>query len=251
MAHEQTVYDRIGAGYTRHRRADPRISAAVNAALDDAWTVVNVGAGAGSYEPRDRCVLAVEPSAEMIAQRPPDSAPAIFGSAEALPLADGTVDAAMAAMTMHHWPNWRAGLAEMRRVTRRRVVLFTWDPVNDGFWLTDDYLGWLVRWDAGRFPAMADLLAELPGATVTVVPIPRDCTDGFLAAYFARPERYLDPAVRASMSLFALAPDPARVEACMRALAGDLSSGAWDARHGSYREKAFIDAGYRLVVASV
>jgi ubiquinone/menaquinone biosynthesis C-methylase UbiE len=245
------VYDRIGAGYTRHRKPDVRIASAISAALGDARTVVNVGAGAGSYEPADRCVIAVEPSAQMIAQRPRGSAPAVFGSAEALPLADKTVDAAMATMTMHHWTDWRAGLAEMRRVARTRIVLFTWDKDADGFWLTRDYLGSLMRWDGERFPAMEELAAELPGADVSAIPVPRDCTDGFLAAYFARPERYLDPAVRATMSVFAQAPDPAGVDAGLRALAEDLRSGRWDARYGWLRDAPSIDAGYRLLVASV
>jgi SAM-dependent methyltransferase len=247
---DEAAYNRIGAGYARYRRADERIAAAVSAALGDARTVVNVGAGTGSYEPADRCVIAVEPSAEMIAQRPPGSAPAIFGSADALPLATNTVDAAMAMLTLHHWSDWRSGLAEMRRVARTRIVLFTWDRDADGFWLTRDYLGWLMRWDAERFPSMAELIAELPGATVSAIPVTRNCIDGFLAAYFARPERYLDPAVRATMSVFALAPDPARVDACLRDLARDLRSGRWDARHGPLRDAPSIDAGYRLVVAS-
>jgi SAM-dependent methyltransferase/ketosteroid isomerase-like protein len=243
------VYDRIGAGYARHRRPDPRIAAAVHAALERARTVVNVGAGAGSYEPADRCVIAVEPSAAMLAQRAERSAPALLASVAALPLADDSVDAAMAILTLHHWPDWRAGLVEMRRVARERVVLLTWDTEVGGFWLTQDYLGWLADWDAQRFPTMEEVLAELPGAGVSPVPVPRDCADGFLAAYFARPERYLDEEVRAAMSFFALAPDPQRVEASLRSLEEDLQSGAWDARYGSLRRAASIDAGYRLVVA--
>ena len=246
---EPTIYDRIGAGYARHRRTDPRIATAVHEALGRARTVVNVGAGAGSYEPADRCVLAIEPSAAMIGQRPEGSAPAVLGSVEALPLADNTVDAAMATLTLHHWPDWRAGLAEMRRVARDRVVLFTWDRDFGGFWLTQDYLGWLADWDAERFPTMEALLKELPGATVAPVMVPRDCADGFLAAYFARPEMYLNRAAREAMSIFSLAPDPKRVDACLGRLEEDLRSGAWDARHGHLRQAAGIDAGYRLVVA--
>lgn len=250
-APEPAVYDRIGMGYARHRKEDKRIAAVVHAGLADARTVVNVGAGAGSYEPTERCVIAVEPSAAMVAQRPPASAPAILGSVDALPLADKTVDAAMATLTLHHWPHWRAGLAEMRRVARDRVVLLTWDKDFGGFWLTRDYLGWLAEWDARRFPGMEELLAELPGATVSTVPVPRDCADGFLAAYFGRPEMYLDPSVRRAMSVFALAPDQERVEASLRALEGDLSSGAWDARYGTLRDASSIDGGYRLVVATL
>jgi SAM-dependent methyltransferase/ketosteroid isomerase-like protein len=248
---DPAVYDRIGSGYTRHRRPDRRIAAAIHASLGDARTVVNVGAGAGAYEPTDRCVVAVEPSQAMIAQRPPGSAPVIVGAAAALPLADATVDAAMATLSLHHWPDWRTGVAEMLRVARRRIVVFTSDKRFDRFWLSGEYLDWLADWDAERFPTMDELLAELPNPTVTAVPIPRDCTDGFLAAYYARPEAYLDPAVRQAMSIFALAPDPDRVAASMRALEDDLRSGDWDARHGSLRHTASIDAGYRLVASEL
>src|SRR3954468_10396971 len=157
-------YDDIGAGYSKLRRPEPRIAAAIHAALGGADTVVNVGAGAGSYEPGDRWVVAVEPSLVMVAQRPPSSAPVVVASAEALPLADDTVDAAMASMSLHHWGDWRAGLAEMRRVTRDRVVLFTWDAESCDFWLTRDYVPWLHEWDATRFPTMAQMREALPGA---------------------------------------------------------------------------------------
>jgi SAM-dependent methyltransferase len=248
---EPAVYDRIGSGYTRHRRPDRRIAAAIQAGLGDARTVVNVGAGSGAYEPTDRCVVAVEPSRAMIAQRPPGSAPVILGTADALPLADDTVDAAMATLSLHHWPDWRAGVAEMLRVARRRIVVFTWDKRSDGFWLTREYLDWLADWDAQRFPTMDELLAEFPNPTATAVPIPSDCTDGFLAAYYARPEAYLDPAVRQAMSIFALAPEPNRVAESLRALENDLCSGDWDARHESLRHTPSIDAGYRLVVTEL
>jgi SAM-dependent methyltransferase len=248
---DPAVYDEVGCGYAQRRRPDPRVATAIRDALGDARTVVNVGAGAGAYEPADRWVIAVEPSRTMIAQRPPDSAPALVASAGALPLADATVDAAMATLTLHHWPDWRAGLAELRRVARRRIVLFTWDKRRGGFWLTQEYLPWLADWDAERFPSMEELVGELPDAAVTTVPVPRDCTDGFLAAYFARPEAYLDPGVRRAISLFAQAPDPERVAAALRALEDDLAGGAWDARHGPLRGTPAIDAGYRLVVAEL
>jgi SAM-dependent methyltransferase len=245
------VYDEFGSGYAQRRRPDPRVASAIHDALGDARTVVNVGAGAGAYEPADRWVIAVEPSRTMIAQRPQGSPPAVVASAGALPLADATVDAAMATLTLHHWPDWRAGVAELRRVARRRIVLLTWDKRRGGFWLTEEYLPWLADWDAERFPAMEELLAELPDATVTTVPVPRDCTDGFLAAYYARPEAYLDPSVRRAMSLFTQAPDHDRVAAALRALEDDLRSGAWDDRHGALRLTPAIDAGYRLVVAEL
>ena len=187
----------------------------------------------------------------MVAQRPAGSAPVIVGSAEALPLADRTLEAAMTALSLHHWSDWRAGVAEMRRVARDRIVIFTWDPECEGFWLTQDYLAWLVEWDAQRFPTMAELLAELPNGSVAPVLIPQDCSDGFLAAYFARPEMYLDPTVREAIFIFSLAPDADRLAASLAALEQDLRSGVWDARHGQVRETAGIDAGYRLVVAEL
>jgi SAM-dependent methyltransferase len=246
----EPVYDEIGRRYVEVRRADPHIGAAIHEALGAARTIVNVGAGAGSYEPRDRWVLAVEPSMVMVRQRPPDSAPAVVARAEALPLADDSVDAAMAILSLHHWSDWRAGIAEMRRVARERVVLFTWDPAAAGlFWLTREYLAWLAEWDAGRFPEMGELREALPGAVVEPVPIPADCVDGFLAAFWARPEAYLEPAVQRGNSLMALGPDRARLRQALGRLRDDLRTGAWDARHGDLRSATSLDAGYRLVTA--
>src|SRR4051794_32208910 len=186
------AYDTIGRTYTATRAADPRIAARLHAALGDAETVVNVGAGAGAYEPRDRWVLAVEPSETMIAQRPPGAAPVVRATAEQLPLADGTVDAAMAVMTIHHWSDWRAGVAEMRRGARGRVVVWSFDPeAIDGLWLVRDYLPELVDFERARCPPVEEFAAALGGARVEDVPIPRDCRDGVLAAFFAQPERYL------------------------------------------------------------
>ena len=244
-----TSYDSIGTGYTRLRRPDPRIAAAVHAALGAAETVVNVGAGAGSYEPGDRWVLAVEPSHVMIGQRPPGRAPAILASAESLPLADSTVDAAMATLSLHHWSDWRAGLRQMRRVARERIVILTWDPDAADFWLTREYVPWLRDWDAGRFPTIEQMRDALPGANVEPVPIPRDCEDGFLGAWWARPEAYLDPAVQRSNSLFALTPNQGRLARDLARLAADLRSGDWDARHGELRRRGELDLGYRLIAA--
>jgi len=244
-----TSYDRIGVGYAKLRRPDPRIAASIHAALGAASTVVNVGAGAGSYEPDDRWVLAVEPSAVMAGQRPPGSAPVLVASAESLPLADGTVDAAMATLSLHHWRDWRAGVAEMRRVARQRVVILTWDPDACDFWLTREYVPWLLEWDATRFPTIAEMCGALPGASVEPVPVPHDCEDGFLGAWWARPEAYLDPEVQRSNSLFALGPDRPRLEAALERLAEDLRSGAWDARHSELRTRESADLGYRLVTA--
>jgi SAM-dependent methyltransferase len=247
---DHVLYDRIGSGYARTRRPDPRIAAAVDAALGDARTVVNVGAGTGNYEPRDREVTAVEPSREMIEQRPPDAAPAVLASAEELPFPDDSFDAALASMTVHHWRDIPRGLSEMRRVTRERVVILTWDPsVASGAWLGTDYLPEIMALEVTSFPGPEELGEMLGGAELRPVPVPRDCTDGFLEAFWARPEMLLDPAVREGMSVMALLGEEV-VRPALARLEADLRSGEWDRRHGHLRELAELDLGYRLVVAT-
>jgi SAM-dependent methyltransferase len=183
----------------------------------------------------------------MLRQRPPDAAPAIRATAEALPLADDSVDAAMALMTLHHWRDWRAGIAELRRVARSRVVIWTFEPEAIGaLWLVADYLPELIAFEGARCPPVADVVEALGGAEVRPVPIPRDCADGILAAFYARPEAYLDPSVRAGMSPFHVLD----VEAPLARLASDLRSGAWERRHGHVRALDELDAGYRLLVAA-
>lgn len=242
------VYDTIGRGYAGQRRADPRVAAAIRAALGDARSVVNVGAGSGSYEPVDLSVLAVEPSREMIRQRPAGAAPAVQAVAERLPLGDGSVDAALAVLTLHHWADRAAGLAELARVARRRVVIVTWDPARTGdFWLTRDYLPAVVELDAAIFPSIAEIESALGGARVAPLPIPHDCADGFTGAYWRRPEAYLDPAARSAMSTFARLA-PAALAAGLARLADDLATGRWDARLGHLRAQRDADLGYRLVV---
>ena len=239
------VYDRIGIGYAELRRPDPRISAVIFAELGDAVTVLNVGAGAGSYEPA-ATVVALEPSAVMIAQRPARSAPAVQGVAEALPFADGAFDAALAVLTTHHWPDGARGLAEMARVSCRQVVL-TWDKaVVEDFWLLRDYLPEIGEAEA-ELPALETVLAQWPGARVLAVLVPWDCTDGFLAAYWRRPEAYLRPEVRAAISSFARLDDAVLVAALDR-LRVDLDAGSWDARNAELLGLEGLDAGYRLVV---
>jgi SAM-dependent methyltransferase len=241
------LYDRLGAGYSAVRRADPRIAAAIHAALGDAATVVNVGAGTGSYEPADRRLVAIEPSGVMVAQRPPGAAPAILASAEALPLADGSVDAAMAVLSDHHWTDRARGLAEMRRVARRRVVLFQFDPAcADAFWLVRDLLPTFARRLRGH--DLASLMAPLGEVELRPVPIPHDCEDGFLAAYWRRPHAYLDPAVRDGISVFRLLPE-AEVSAAVARLRADLESGAWHRRNADILDREELDLGYRLVIA--
>ncbi len=241
-------YDDIGTTYAQTRRTDERVRDAIWAALGDARTVVNVGAGAGSYEP-PQTVLAVEPSATMIAQRPPGSAPAVQSTAEHIPLADGACDAALASLTIHHWPDQQAGLTEMRRVARR-VVLFTWDiAYADAFWLLRDYMPEIVELDRGRFPPIEQVAAWM-GDDVEriVVPVPADCTDGFMGAFWQRPEVYLDPTVRAGMSTFSAMPDAVNAR-FVTALSDDLESGAWLERNEDILELDELDLGYRLLVA--
>jgi len=240
------VYDRIGAGYATRRRADPRITAQILAALGDARSVVNIGAGTGSYEPADREVTAVEPSPTMIAQRPRGAAPAVRAEAAALPFADRSFDAAMAVLTLHHWPDWRAGVAEMQRVARRRVVILTWSPrAAEALWAFD-YLPELRGPDDARFPTFEALSAALGGARVEPVPIPHDCVDGFLGAYWRRPRAYLDPEVRAAISVFHLGVD---VAPGLARLAAELDDGTWARRYGHLLERDAVDLGYRLMVA--
>jgi SAM-dependent methyltransferase len=239
-------YERIGRGYNQRRRADPRLARAIGDALAGAGRLVNVGAGAGSYEPAGPGTVAVEPAAAMIAQRPVGAAPCVRGRAERLPFGDGAFDAALAVLTIHHWTDWRAGVRELRRVARERVVLFTWDPDCDGFWLLRDYLPEMLAEDRRRFPSLGALGEALGDARVQPVPIPRDCTDGFLGAYWGRPEAYLDPAIRRGISSFARDD----FAGALARLAADLASGAWARAHDRLLRQTELDIGYRLVVAS-
>ena len=245
------AYDRMGVGYTEVRRADPRIEAAIHAALGDATVVLNVGAGAGSYEPRDREVVAVEPSPVMIAQRPPDAAPAIQGVAEDLPLADDSVDATMGVFTMHHWDDVERGLAEVLRVTRRRIAFVTLDlDVTAEMWLCRDYLPEIVEHDRRVFPTNEQLEALLPNLRVEPVPVPAGCTDGFCIALWDRPEAHLDPDVRRSSSIWHQLPDDVTARGLER-LRSDLESGEWDRHHGELRTRDELDVGLRLVTAEL
>jgi SAM-dependent methyltransferase len=243
------LYDTIGAAYTATRRTEPRIAAQVWAALGDARTVLNVGAGTGSYEPPDRDVIAVEPSAVMRAQRPADAAPCLGAAAERLPFRDQGFDAAMAFATIHHWPDPIAGLRELRRVARR-VVVFTHDTSDAGwlgrFWLTRDYLPEVADFLPGR-PALAEL-AEAIGARVEPVLIPRDCADGFFEAYWRRPEAYLDERVRRGMSVWSRV-GPEAEQRAVRGLGDDLASGRWAERNQDLLTLDAAELGLRLLVA--
>lgn len=241
-------YDAIGRTYTTTRATDPRIAARIWAALGDARTVVNVGAGTGSYEPPDRELTAVDPSEVMLAQRGPDAAPAVLGVAEALPFDDRSFDAAMAVLTLHHWSDWRAGCAELRRVARDRVVVFSWDPTYAGrMWLGPEYFGRFGYEDVAGFPSLADQAAALQ-AEVQVVPVPWDCRDGFFSAFWRRPEAYLDPMVRAGISTLAKRSEDELAEGLAR-LRADIASGAWARRHADLLALEELDVGYRLLVS--
>ncbi len=247
----KAAYDTMGRGYAPIRRPDPRLAAAIEAALGDSTSAANVGAGAGSYEPTDRLVVAVEPSAVMLTQRPPPAGPAVQGVAERLPFRTGGVDGAMTVISVHHWTDLGAGLAEMVRVARRRVVVVTIDTeVVAGHWMVQDYAPEILDLHVSAFPTVADLCRLLPGASVTAWPVPADCTDGFLAALWSRPEAHLDPAVRAASSAWHQLPEPV-VDRIVRDLAGDLATGRWDDRHGHLRGAPALDVGVRIVTTAL
>jgi SAM-dependent methyltransferase len=243
------LYDSIGASYRVTRRTEPRIAAQIWAALGSAQTVLNVGAGTGSYEPADRDVIAVEPSALMRAQRPPGAAPCIAATAAGLPFGEGTFDAAMAVSTIHHWPDPIAGLLELRRVARRVVVL-TFDDSAPGwldrFWLTRDYLPEFGGLFHGR-PSCAEL-ARAIDARIEPVLIPRDCVDGFFEAHWRRPEAYLDDQVRAGVSVWSRV-GPDAEQRAVRALRADLESGSWAERNRELLALEAADLGLRLLIA--
>ena len=247
----ETRYDVIGAEYSRTRREDPRLAALIHAALGKARTIVNVGAGTGSYEPRDRYVLAIEPSAVMSAQRDPGLPPAITAGAHHLPLQERSVDAAMAILTIHHWDeDQELGVRELRRVARGPVVILTFDPeVSARMWLMADYLPEVAELDRRIFPT-PDTLARWLDADVSVreVPITRDTPDWTLGSFWAHPERVLDATARNSTSGFARMPADV-VDRVVGAVERDLQDGTWDERHGHLRQLAEYDAGMRLLVS--
>ena len=242
-------YGAIGESYARYRQPDPRIAAWISQALGAARTVLNVGAGAGSYEPGDREVTAVEPSASMRAQRPAGLATAIDAVAEDLPFPDGAFDAAMSTLSVHQWSDLRAGLREIRRVTRGPVVILTGDPQRlRRFWL-NDYAPEVIDTEARRYPAVEAIADGLGGpVATTVVPVPLDCTDGFNEAYYGRPERLLDPAARLSCSAWSFVAAAVQ-DRFTRDLSRDLADGTWDGRHGHLRTLPAYDGSLILVIS--
>jgi SAM-dependent methyltransferase len=244
------LFDAIGLGYRDYRRPDPRLAEAIGRALGRSESVVNVGAGAGSYEPSDRRVVAVEPATTMIRQRPAGSAPVVQASANDLPFRDGSFDAALAVLTVHHWPDRARGLRELARVARQRVVVVTWDPSAKHFWLTDDYFPELIEIDRPIFPTMEDFRRVLGEVEIQTLPIPHDCCDGFAGAYWRRPHAYLDAGVRGAISTFTKLRDAGRDVEGLERLRRDLTDGTWDRRHGDVLTRSEIDVGYRIVIAA-
>ncbi|HEX3808095.1 MAG TPA: class I SAM-dependent methyltransferase [Rhizomicrobium sp.] len=240
------LYDSIGLEYRNYRRPDPRIAAMIDVALGNAQSIVNVGAGAGSYEPQDRDVTAVELSPTMIAQRPHDAARAVQASAMALPFADKSMDAALALLTVHHWPDQLTGLREMARVARKRCMILTWDGDCAPFWLTRDYFPEILAKDRKTF-SLAPFREAFGDIEVRTVPVPHDCSDGFLCAYWRRPEAYFDPGVRLSISSFS----KLDATAGLARLRSHLDDETWMRRNGDLMQKTQMDFGYRLVVAEV
>jgi SAM-dependent methyltransferase len=240
------LYDTIGVGYGSYRRPDPRIAAAIMRALGELAPIVNVGAGTGSYEPADRPVVAVEPALTMIRQRQARTIPVVQASATHLPFRDGAFAAALAVLTVHHWPDRMRGLAEFARVARHRLVIATYDPAAAGFWLIEDYFPAIREIDRLSMPSLEEFRRALGPVDVRALPIPHDCTDGFLGAYWRRPYAYLDPGVRRAISAFAKIP---HIDAGLTQLRADLANGTWARRYGHLLHQAALDLGYRLVIA--
>ena len=238
------LYDTIGINYAELRRPDARIAEQIHRALGNARSVLNIGAGTGSYEPADKQVTAVEPSGEMIQKRAASTAVVVQASADSLPFDDNVFDASMAILTIHHWPDKAAGLREMRRVTRGAIVLLTFDPSSRP-WLTD-YLPELVALDENQMPAMSQYVDWLGPVSVEPVMVPHDCSDGFLYAYWRRPEAYLDQRIRSGSSSFW---SISGLEGGLARLAGDLGSGEWERTYGELGRRQEYDAGYRIVIA--
>ena len=250
---EADLYDRIGRTYTATRRPDPRIAAAIWAALGDAHTVLNVGAGAGNYEPPDRELTALEPSEVMIAQRPHGAAPVVVGRAEELPFGDDAFDAVMAVLSDHHWSDRPRGLRELRRVARERIVLFNADPGEAGlFWLTTEYLPEFLELIPPRYLTPGtweqELRAILGDIVMTPVPVPHNCMDGFYGAYWRRPEAYLQVDVRTGISVFAQLSSGA-VDRAIEALSADLETGRWQERHRELLTMDELHLGYYVITA--
>jgi len=240
------LYDTIGIGYSRYRRPDPRIAAVIMGALGDLAPIVKVGAGTGSYEPADRPVVAVEPSLAMIRPRQARTVPVVQASATHRPFGDAAFAAALAVLTSHHWPDRVRGLTELARVARQRLVVVTYEPAATGFWLVEDYFPDIWESDRQLLPPFDEFRRAVGPVEVRPLPIPHDCTEGFLGAYWHRPAAYLDPGVRRAISTFAKVSNLAEGLTRLRA---DLADGTWARRYGHLLHQTALDLGYRVVIA--
>ena len=238
------LYDRIGTNYRQLRIPDQHVQSAIEKAIGDAQSILNIGAGTGSYEPQGRKVTAVEPSSIMIAQRPPHAAPVVQASAEDLPFGNEEFDLAMAVLTIHHWQDLGKGLAEMKRVSHRQLI-FTWDPCHPGFWLTRDYFPEILAIDQAIFPSFEEIEKQLGAMKRVNIPIPHDCTDGFGCAYWRRPEAYLQPRVRQAISTFSKIK---HTEKGVNRLRSDLETNIWEEQYGELLRKNALDLGYTLLM---
>jgi SAM-dependent methyltransferase len=242
------LYDTIGKSYADYRRPDPRIAAIITSSLGNARSIVNIGAGTGSYEPAALNVIAVELSDIMIRQRARDAAPVVQASALQLPFADDAFEASLASFTVHHWTDQLRGLREMERVAPRAVI-FTWEPSTSHSWLTRDYFPEILRHDRKALPLIEELYPRaFRRIDIVPVPIPHDCTDGFLECYWRRPERYFDVGARAAISPFAKG--IANTEAGLARLRSDLDDGTWHRRNGPLLALTELDLGYRVVIGT-
>ena len=237
-------YDQLAEQYRIYRKPDPRIAEQIQFHIQGARRLLNVGAGLGSYEPEDCEVVAIEPSHEMIAKRKESKAKLIQGVAEDLPFGDHEFDVSMGILTLHHWSDILLGLKEMLRVSKDKIVLFTWSGYGSNFWL-EDYIPEIIGVDENLFPTLEELDQILGGISVETINIPCDCTDGFMCAYWRRPEAYLDPKVRKAISTFSRIPD---IQDRLNRLQDDVTSGAWSEKYSHLLEKESLDLGYRLVV---
>lgn len=243
------LYDEIGSGYASRRRPDPGIAKYINKALDNAVSIVNVGAGTGSYEPDDSFVIAVEPSLEMIRQRRPDSAPVVRARAETLPFQNKSFSTALAILTVHHWSDRKQGLAELARVAGERIVIVTFDPDETSkFWLVSDYFPEIANHDYLSLPYINEISDVLGDMEIVNIPVPGDCSDGFLCAYWKRPHAYLEENVRNSISVFSKLENTGRGLARLKE---ELDSGAWRDKYGYLLDQSELDIGYRLITVNL
>jgi len=242
-------YDSNGKTYSSRRETEPKIAEYINRSLGDAKTVLNVGAGAGSYEPSDRYVIAIEPSITMRNQRlANDKSPAIHASADHIPFDDKAFDAVTAFLTIHHWPDIKKGLSELQRVAKNKVIIMTFDPeALDRFW-NAEYFPEVIAVERQRYPTMEFITSALGDqCEIVEIPVPLECVDGFQEAFYGRPEAFLDKQVRLAQSAWGFIPDDQQ-EIIVSRLANDLASGEWDRKYGYYRTQAEFVCALRLVI---